>query len=99
MTFTINLTSYTDDKTFILPFGKSDRTGNYTLTINWGDGNEETITPETTLPTSGVSHTFAENKEYTITITSSQGDVSKVQMPAFMPGYYHNTTKYNSRKL
>lgn len=99
MTFTIDLTSYTDDKTFILPFGKSDRTGNYTLTIDWGDGNEEAIAPETTLPTSGVSHTFAENKEYTITITSSQGDVSKVQMPAFMPGYYHNTTKYNSRKL
>lgn len=100
MTFTIDLTSYADDKTFILPFEKYTTTGNYTLTINWGDGKEETtIAPKMSLPTDGVSHTFDENKEYTITITSSQGDVSKVQMPAFKPGYYHETTKNNSKKL
>lgn len=94
MTFTIDLTNCSD-KLYILPF-ENGSTGNYTLTINWGDGNEKTIDPQASISAGNIRHTFAENKEYVITITSSQGDATKAQMPAFKPGESY-TNNNNSR--
>lgn len=98
MTFTIDLTNCSD-KLYILPF-ENGITGNYTLTINWGDGKEETIAPQTSISAGNIRHTFAENKEYVIAITSSQGDATKAQMPAFKPGNsYTNNNNYRLKAM
>lgn len=96
MSFTIDLTNY--DKTFIIPFPKTGTTGNYTLTIDWGDNNKTTVNPSTNLSTP-IQHTYAENKQYTITITTTQTDATQAQMPDFIPGNNYDVTNNNSKKL
>ena len=95
MKFTIDLTEYAASKTYTLPFPSSyrDVTGDYTLTVDWGDGSSLTIEPNSALSTSGdvsaqLTHDYSasESNTFTITIVSSETDYSKVQMPAFKPG-------------
>lgn len=103
MTFTIDMSAQTD-KTYVLPFAETGTTGNYTLTIDWGDGSAATTIPAgTDLSTPAAAtllthNTYAEQKTYQITITSSQGDGSKPQMPSFSPGIYR-TSGNNNLKL
>ncbi|MGL5959036.1 MAG: hypothetical protein ACRCZZ_10705, partial [Phocaeicola sp.] len=66
---------------FALPFLTSSTTGNYTLTVDWGDETAASvIEPETSLA-EGITHTYAEEGEYTVTITSSETDFTKPQVP------------------
>ncbi|MGL5981435.1 MAG: hypothetical protein ACRCZY_11295, partial [Phocaeicola sp.] len=79
MSFTIK-TEAANHK-YSLPFPKSGKTGDYKLTINWGDGSEiEPIDPGTSL-FMGIHHTYVAAETYTITITSSETDYGKAQMP------------------
>lgn len=80
MQFVINLTEY--DASYIIPFITEGTTGDYTLTVDWGDGERSEIPAGTSL-TEAVSHRYAENTEYTITVISSTGS-----MPDFRPGLY-----------
>lgn len=101
MVFVIDLTNY--DNTYILPFSNSAKsTGNYTLTVDWGDGSEIlSISPKTSLQKELITHTFPERKKYVIVITSSEEDGTKEQMPAFKPGssYYYGDVNNNALKL
>ncbi|MGL5980586.1 MAG: fimbrillin family protein, partial [Phocaeicola sp.] len=77
--FTIKTTAA--NTKYSLPFGISGATGDYELTVNWGDGTEiQTIAASTPL-TSKIEHTYAVAGEFTITITSSETDYTKAQMP------------------
>lgn len=102
MVFVIDLTKY--DKTYILPFSKSFKknAGNYTLTVDWGDGSPKTIlNPQAEVTQALITHEFSEQKKYTITITSSEKDGTKEQMPVFKPGssYYYGDINNNALKL
>lgn len=101
MAFVIDLTKY--DNTYILPFSETlKKTGNYTLTVDWGDGSQNTIlNPQTAVTQDLITHEFSERKKYTITITSSEEDGAKEQMPAFKPGssYYYGDVNNNASKL
>ena len=99
MSFVIDLTNY-PQKTFSLPFGNYINTGNYTLTVNWGDGQTTTINPQTYIDLDGeiLIHTYPEQKEYTITITSTEQDYTQAQIPVFKPGYLR-TKNNNAEKL
>ncbi|MGL5937705.1 MAG: fimbrillin family protein [Phocaeicola sp.] len=67
--------------TYRLPFIRTGATGNYQLTVDWGDGIAEVIAAGTPLGGKGITHTYSEEKEYTITIGSSELNFKKVQMP------------------
>lgn len=110
MSFTIDLSNFPDSKSYILPFINKETTdedgtilspvtGDYTLTINWGDNSEETLLEAGTDLTTAISHEYSDAVEYSITITSSAG-YDKQQIPLFRPGYYHkdnsNTAKLKS---
>ncbi|MGL5979306.1 MAG: InlB B-repeat-containing protein, partial [Phocaeicola sp.] len=77
--FTIKTTAA--NQSYNLPFGTSGAIGEYELTVNWGDGTEILTIQAGTPLTSKIEHTYAEAKEYTITITSSETDYTKAQMP------------------
>ncbi|MGL5981544.1 MAG: hypothetical protein ACRCZY_11865 [Phocaeicola sp.] len=77
--FTIKTTSANPGYT--IPFVTSEKTGDYQLTVDWGDGTEIQTIPAGTPLASKISHTYAVAKEYTITITSSERDYAKAQMP------------------
>lgn len=100
MKFTIDLTSFTD-KSYILPFEKTT-TGNYKLTVNWGDGSEKTVIPPNTNLSSNyglLKHTYKNQQSYQITISSTQTDATKEQMPNFEPGYYPLYDSENKLKI
>lgn len=108
MSFTIDLSGFPDSRSYILPFLNKETTdedgtvlspvtGDYTLTINWGDGSDDTVIEPGTDLTTAISHEYADAAEYSITITSSVG-YNKQQMPLFRPGYYHKDNS-NSAKL
>ena len=99
MSFTIDLSDFPDSKSYILPFIDREMsdgngnviqpvTGDYTLTINWGDGSDETTVSAGTDLTAAISHEYAEAVEYSITITSTAA-YNVPQMPLFRLGYYH----------
>lgn len=103
MKFRIDLTSYSMDKTYILPFKTSGSTGSYTLTVDWGDGSTRTTIPSGTDLTAAtaaslLTHSYNEAKEYTITINTTQENFSAEQIPGFKPGNYR-TTNNNNLKL
>ncbi|MGL5980247.1 MAG: InlB B-repeat-containing protein [Phocaeicola sp.] len=77
--FTIETTAA--NTKYPLPFVTKGATGDYDLTVDWGDGTEPLTIPEGSPLTSKIEHTYAEAKEYSITITSSKRDYTKAQMP------------------
>ncbi|MGL5980609.1 MAG: hypothetical protein ACRCZY_07010, partial [Phocaeicola sp.] len=79
MSFGIETTAA--NQSYCLPFGTSGVTGEYELTVDWGDDSEITPIPAGTPLDGGIAHTYAVAKEYTITITSSERDYEKAQMP------------------
>lgn len=84
MTFVIDLTNTNYSTSFTLPFYPGLETGDYILTVDWGDNSElMTIAPHTTLDLDLLTHAYTDRQEYTITIASSQDDATKVQMPRF----------------
>ncbi|MGL5979967.1 MAG: hypothetical protein ACRCZY_03645, partial [Phocaeicola sp.] len=82
MKFTIK--TLADGEEFVFPFGTIDGpafTESYTLHINWGDGSAVTeISPNTEITTE-TAHTYTKEGTYQITITSSEKDYDKVQVP------------------
>lgn len=106
MKFTIDLTEYAASKTYTLPFPSSyrDVTGDYTLTVDWGDGSSLTIEPNSALTSSGelsskLTHDYSasESSVFTITIVSSETDFSKPQIPMFAPGLYRSSADNKSK--
>ncbi|MGL5957115.1 MAG: InlB B-repeat-containing protein, partial [Phocaeicola sp.] len=64
-----------------LPFVADGVTGNYDLTIYWGDGTQpESIEAGSSL-VNGINHAYAGEGEYIISIMSSENDFEKMQMP------------------
>ncbi|MGL5980754.1 MAG: InlB B-repeat-containing protein, partial [Phocaeicola sp.] len=76
------------DSNYKLPFGTSGSTDQYTLSVNWGDGTKLQIIPAYTDLSARFKHTYASAGEHTITITSSETDYTKVQMP--MVNWFNN---------
>ena len=104
MKFRIDLTSYSTDMTYILPFKTSGNTGSYTLVVDWGDDKQRTTIPSgTDLTTAAaallLTHTYTDAKEYTITINTTEEDFSKEQIPGFKPGSYRTDNNNNNLKL
>lgn len=85
MSFTIDLTTGSD-REYTIPF-KQDNSGDYTLTVDWGDSSKND-TIKSGGQTRNVVHTYPEAKVYTITITTTQKDFSKAQIPGFSPSEY-----------
>lgn len=80
MSFTINTDpSNNDDKTFALPLQAT--LSGYSLIVDWGDGNTETFADGTELKEANMTHTYDQAGKYTVTITSTQRDGTKPQMP------------------
>lgn len=90
MSFTINLSEY--DNTYFMPFTRDGVTGDYNLTIDWGDGTVYDVPAGTEL-SKDICHEYTEKTEYTVTVTSSNG-----QIPDFRPGRYRNDND-NNRKF
>ncbi|MGL5979568.1 MAG: fimbrillin family protein [Phocaeicola sp.] len=66
---------------YCLPFVSTGVTGAYTLTVDWGDGSAvENFGPTTSL-SNGLKHTYLAEGKYFITITSSEKDFKKAQIP------------------
>ena len=98
MQFTIALTNDLG-LSYTIPFPASGTTGDYKLVIDWGDASTKTeISAATDLSAANLTHTYAEAKEYQITIYSSQSDVTKAQTPDFRPGNNRNANN-NREKL
>jgi hypothetical protein len=96
MQFTIALTNDLG-LSYTIPFAASGTTGDYKLVIDWGDASTKTeISAATDLSAANLTHTYAEVKEYQITIYSSQADATKAQTPDFRPG---NNRGANNNKL
>lgn len=84
------------DKTFIIPLTAT--LSGYALTVDWGDGAIEEFADGTVLDQANMTHTYLAAGEYTITITSSQKDFNKIQMPKFNFRDNYNE-KSNPQKL
>lgn len=101
MAFTIDLTNYSTDMTYTLPF-KTSPTVKTTceMTVDWGDGEITPFLSGTSLAinSTAFTHTYTEAKEYTITIITAQTDFSQEQIPGFNPGSYRPTNN-NVKKL
>lgn len=103
MKFTIDLSTFSGNTSYTLPFTTSGATGDYTLTVDWGDGSSATTIPAKTSLTSLnsdlttlLTHTYTAQQQYTITIATSETDITKAQMPGFMPNSYRTE---NDNKL
>ncbi|MGL5981538.1 MAG: fimbrillin family protein [Phocaeicola sp.] len=79
MTFTIMTSD--ENKVFTLPFGTSGTTGAYTLTVDWGDGTDLSVIKPWESLTGGIKHAYAAVGVYPITISSSEIDFNKEQIP------------------
>ena len=69
---------------FRIPFPTSGNTpADIDITVDWGDGKEVTMVPGGTALSSadGFKHPYTDANTYTITITSSQIDATKQQIP------------------
>ena len=97
MSFKIDLTNFSTNTTYILPFRTSGSTGDYTLVVDWGDGASESFGSGTSL-SGGISHNYSLAKEYEITISTTQKDFTKAQIPGFSPGS-NQTTSNNKLKF
>ncbi|MGL5980903.1 MAG: hypothetical protein ACRCZY_08540 [Phocaeicola sp.] len=69
-----------DWQTFRIPFINEGTTGDYVLTVDWGDGSSMTAPGRSDLSKSLFSHTYKEGR-YIVTVTSSQTDFQKEQIP------------------
>lgn len=98
MNFTINTDPFNhDDKTFALPLQAT--LSGYSLIVDWGNGNTETFADGTELKEENMTHTYDQAGKYTVTITSTQRDGTKPQMPKL--NFYNNyrTVNANPAKL
>ncbi|NDW12356.1 hypothetical protein D0T50_05560 [Bacteroides sp. 214] len=66
------------NKEITLPF--TGTSGDYTLTVNWGDGTISTIDPRTNAEVTTTAHTYAAAGTYTVNLTSTAASTA-VQMP------------------
>ncbi|MGL5957135.1 MAG: hypothetical protein ACRCZZ_00790, partial [Phocaeicola sp.] len=79
--FGFTIETISANSSYRLPFVTTGITGDYVLSVNWGDGTPtESIEAGTSLA-KGINHIYLEAAEYTITITSSEIDPGKAQMP------------------
>ncbi|MGL5979796.1 MAG: fimbrillin family protein [Phocaeicola sp.] len=71
-----------------LPFTYSGKTGPYRLSVDWGDGSALQLIESGTSLSKGINHTYPSGSttEYLITITSSEADFTKVQIPEIKSG-------------
>ena len=91
MSFTIDMSKISSG-TFVMPMSNSTlRT--YSMYIDWGDGDRSTYAKGTRLTDALLSHTYAEAKEYHITIASDQTDDAQAQMPSICFGYNSSMLK------
>jgi hypothetical protein len=84
---------------FILPLKYGNNTAHHDLTIDWGDGQIDTVTGTAgiTAQYEGLTHTYpASNTKYTITITGSTYLETAENGSYFGFGFYENTTGYNA---
>ncbi|MGL5938724.1 MAG: InlB B-repeat-containing protein [Phocaeicola sp.] len=79
--FSFTIETSSTDSNYKLPFGTSGSTGPYTLSVNWGDGTKPQTIPAGTSLDGGINHKYESAGEHTITITSSETDYTKAQMP------------------
>ena len=77
MKFTIKTTGNNEE--FTMPFA-NDKTALTNLTINWGDATTNTSVASGS-STNDIKHPYATAGNYTITITSSQPDITLQQIP------------------
>lgn len=97
MNFTINTDpNNSSDKTFSLPL-KATLSG-YSLIVDWGDGDTETFPDGTKLEEANMKHDYDQAGKYTVTITSTQRDGTKPQMPK-LDFYANYTENDNPKKL
>lgn len=92
MSFTIDMSKISSG-TFVMPMSNTTlRT--YSMYIDWGDGERSIYTKGTKLTDALLSHTYAEAKEYHVTIASDQMDETQSQMPSICFGYNDNTANH-----
>lgn len=85
MSFTIDMSKISSG-TFVMPMHDTTlRT--YSMYIDWGDGERTTYAKGTEITAALLSHTYAEAKEYHVTIASDQTDDSQTQMPSICFGW------------
>ncbi|MGL5938707.1 MAG: hypothetical protein ACRCY5_08335 [Phocaeicola sp.] len=70
-----------DWQTFRIPFASKGQTGDYVLTVDWGDGSSMIVSDSSDLSMSLFRHKYAEEGRYTVTVTSSQTDFQQPQIP------------------
>ncbi|MGL5980502.1 MAG: fimbrillin family protein [Phocaeicola sp.] len=94
MSFKIDVNS-TVGLNFTLPFGfgygDGEATGDYTLTIGWGDGKTVKIEKETLITEELLTHTYEAEGTYTVTIKSSEKKCTKDQIPALS---FYNSSEH-----
>lgn len=66
-------------RTFSLPLEAT--LSGYSLIVDWGDGQTKTFPDGTKLKEENMTHTYDQAGKYTVTITSTQRDGTKPQMP------------------
>lgn len=80
MSITINTDPINNgNKTFSLPLQAT--LSGYSLIVDWGDGQTEPFADGTELNEKNMTHTYDQAGKYTVTITSTQRDGTKPQMP------------------
>ncbi|MGL5981654.1 MAG: hypothetical protein ACRCZY_12425, partial [Phocaeicola sp.] len=67
---------------YMPPFDVTEESREYTLTIEWGDGETTVIDKNTVLTTQLLTHTYKTEGTYIVTISSSEEDFTKNQIPA-----------------
>ena len=102
MKFTIDLTAF-PDKSYVLPFAPDATTGDYILQVDWGDGSAPTTVPSglslsDPAATALMTHVYAEQKPYQITVSTSQGNASWAQIPRIIMANKRNDDP-NAKKL
>lgn len=100
MSFTIDTrknSNNTSDATFILPLDAT--LSGYSLTVDWGDSNIEKFAAGTKLDEANMTHTYAAAGVYTVTISSSQKDAGRTQMPDICFYDYKDVNKNNLKLI
>ncbi|MGL5979567.1 MAG: fimbrillin family protein [Phocaeicola sp.] len=72
-----------DGMTYRLPFVFTGETGDYTLTVDWGDGSAVDVFGPGTSLADGLKHTYSKTGNYSIAIMSSERNIEKAQVPGF----------------
>jgi hypothetical protein len=98
MSFTVNTYNGNYDATYILPL--SATLNGYSLYVDWGDGGETAeFINGTTLNQDNMTHTYDQAGTYTITLSTTQKDKTKVQMPKLSFGENYKNVNNNCGKL